>query len=160
MKLYTAHSSWESRHTGCKVIFCPRWAFFNKFLLVRTNFGNDTSFFPKMVTLRSAQYQFEKVLISIISIIIESVMRTSVYNEQSFMTAIEESFRQYKRYGARSTEKLKPIHKHVAETTGKVTSAGLTDAFSKQTANLLKGTLSLQNFYNKIKNYKYYIETK
>ncbi len=39
-----------------------------------------------------------------------------MYNEQKFILAIEESFRQYKLHGARSTAKLVPIHKFVANT--------------------------------------------
>jgi hypothetical protein len=39
-----------------------------------------------------------------------------IYNEKTFITAIEQSFKMYKLYGARSTAKLKPIHKFVADT--------------------------------------------
>jgi hypothetical protein len=39
-----------------------------------------------------------------------------IYNEKEFIKAVELSFRMYKKYGARSTAKLKPIHKFVAET--------------------------------------------
>jgi len=37
-----------------------------------------------------------------------------IYNENEFLRAISLSFRQYKKHGARSTEKLKPIHLYVA----------------------------------------------
>jgi hypothetical protein len=39
-----------------------------------------------------------------------------MYNEKQFIKAIEQSFQMYKLHGARSTEKLKPIHKFVADT--------------------------------------------
>jgi hypothetical protein len=38
-----------------------------------------------------------------------------IFDEVQFLKAIEESFSKYKEYGARSTQKLKPIHKFVAE---------------------------------------------
>lgn len=38
-----------------------------------------------------------------------------MYNEQEFIRSIEESFEMYKKYGARSTKKLIPIHKYMAE---------------------------------------------
>ena len=38
-----------------------------------------------------------------------------IYNEKDFLRAIEQSFKMYKLYGARSTKKLKPIHQFVAE---------------------------------------------
>jgi len=38
-----------------------------------------------------------------------------MFAEKSFIAAVEESFRMYKEHGARSTEKLKPIHKYIAE---------------------------------------------
>lgn len=38
-----------------------------------------------------------------------------IFNEKQFLTAIEESFNAYKEHGARSTEKLKPIHKFIAD---------------------------------------------
>ncbi|MDR1848095.1 MAG: hypothetical protein LBR17_08300 [Bacteroidales bacterium] len=38
-----------------------------------------------------------------------------LYNEKEFITAIEESFKMYKLYGARSTQKLKPLHLYVAK---------------------------------------------
>ncbi|GHT17214.1 hypothetical protein AGMMS4956_20590 [Bacteroidia bacterium] len=38
-----------------------------------------------------------------------------IYNEKQLITAIEQSFKMYKLHGARSTEKLKPIHKFVAD---------------------------------------------
>jgi hypothetical protein len=38
------------------------------------------------------------------------------YNEKNFIKAVEQSFKMYKLHGARSTEKLKPIHKFVADT--------------------------------------------
>ena len=38
------------------------------------------------------------------------------YNEKNFIKAVEQSFKMYKKYGARSTAKLKPIHKFVADT--------------------------------------------
>jgi hypothetical protein len=37
-----------------------------------------------------------------------------MFDEKSFITAVEESFRMYKKRGARSTEKLKPIHRYIA----------------------------------------------
>ena len=37
-----------------------------------------------------------------------------MFTEKSFIAAVEESFRMYKQHGARSTEKLKPIHKYIA----------------------------------------------
>ncbi|MDR0941900.1 MAG: hypothetical protein LBM68_06700 [Bacteroidales bacterium] len=43
-----------------------------------------------------------------------------IYNEKEFLKAIEKSFKAYKIHGARSTEKLKPIHKFVAETIGEI----------------------------------------
>ncbi|KAA6321038.1 hypothetical protein EZS27_029263 [termite gut metagenome] len=39
-----------------------------------------------------------------------------MYNEEQLIKAIEQSFKMYKLYGARSTAKLKPIHKFVADT--------------------------------------------
>ncbi|MDR0768673.1 MAG: hypothetical protein LBE71_02025 [Dysgonamonadaceae bacterium] len=39
------------------------------------------------------------------------------YNEKYFLEAIRDSFKAYKKKGARSTAKLKPIHKFVAEST-------------------------------------------
>ena len=47
-----------------------------------------------------------------------------IYNEKDFIQAIEQSFKMYKLHGARSTEKLKPIHKFVAETLGKIWGKG------------------------------------
>ena len=38
-----------------------------------------------------------------------------MFDEKSFIVAVEESFRMYKEYGARSTEKLKPLHRYVAD---------------------------------------------
>jgi len=38
------------------------------------------------------------------------------YNEQEFLKALEASFIAYKEHGARSTAKLKPIHKLIADT--------------------------------------------
>ncbi|MDR2526845.1 MAG: hypothetical protein LBC92_03160 [Rickettsiales bacterium] len=43
-----------------------------------------------------------------------------VYNESDFIKSIEESFKAYKEKGARSTAKLKPIHKFIAETLAKI----------------------------------------
>ena len=40
------------------------------------------------------------------------------YNETEFLKAIEQSFKMYKLHGARNTEKLKPIHKYIADTLG------------------------------------------
>ena len=37
-----------------------------------------------------------------------------MFIEKSFIVAVEESFRMYKKHGARSTEKLKPIHRYIA----------------------------------------------
>jgi len=42
------------------------------------------------------------------------------YNENNFLKAIEQSFSAYKEKGARSTARLKPIHKFVAETLGEI----------------------------------------
>jgi len=42
------------------------------------------------------------------------------YNENDFIKAIEQSFKMYKLHGARSTAKLKPIHKFIAETLAKI----------------------------------------
>ncbi|GHV17665.1 hypothetical protein AGMMS49938_18560 [Fibrobacterales bacterium] len=39
-----------------------------------------------------------------------------MYSEENFIKAVEQSFKMYKLYGARSTAKLKPIHKFVADT--------------------------------------------
>jgi hypothetical protein len=39
-----------------------------------------------------------------------------IYSEKDFIKAIELSFKAYKEKGARSTAKLKPIHKFVADT--------------------------------------------
>jgi hypothetical protein len=39
-----------------------------------------------------------------------------IYREIDFIKAVEQSFKMYKLYGARSTAKLKPIHKFVADT--------------------------------------------
>ena len=38
-----------------------------------------------------------------------------MFVEKTFIFAVEESFRMYKKHGARSTEKLKPIHRYFAE---------------------------------------------
>jgi hypothetical protein len=43
-----------------------------------------------------------------------------IYNEKDFLKAIENSFEAYKEKGARSTAKLKPIHKFVADTLSKI----------------------------------------
>jgi len=42
------------------------------------------------------------------------------FNEKGFLKALELSFKAYKEKGARSTAKLKPIHKFVAETLAKI----------------------------------------
>lgn len=39
-----------------------------------------------------------------------------IYDQNQFLKAIEASFVAYKKYGARSTQKLRPIHKFVADT--------------------------------------------
>jgi hypothetical protein len=39
-----------------------------------------------------------------------------IYNENNFIKALGQSFKMYKLHGARSTAKLKPIHKFVADT--------------------------------------------
>lgn len=39
-----------------------------------------------------------------------------MYNENNFLKALSQSFQNYLEYGARSTEKLKPIHLFLAET--------------------------------------------
>ena len=38
------------------------------------------------------------------------------YKEQELIKALEAAFKAYKDYGARSTEKLKPLHKYLADT--------------------------------------------
>ncbi|GHT20668.1 hypothetical protein FACS189419_00150 [Planctomycetales bacterium] len=38
-----------------------------------------------------------------------------MFIESVFIVAVEESFRMYKMHGARSTEKLKPLHRHIAD---------------------------------------------
>jgi hypothetical protein len=38
-----------------------------------------------------------------------------MFTEKSFIAAVEESFHMYKKHGARSPEKLKPIHRYVAD---------------------------------------------
>jgi len=43
-----------------------------------------------------------------------------IYNEKDFLKAIENSFQAYKEKGARSTAKLKPIHKFIADTLAKI----------------------------------------
>jgi len=43
-----------------------------------------------------------------------------MYNEKDFIKALEQSFKMYKLHGARSTAKLKPIHKFIAETLAKI----------------------------------------
>jgi hypothetical protein len=45
---------------------------------------------------------------------------TMIYSEQKFIKAVEQSFKMYKLHGARSTEKLKPIHKFVADTLSEI----------------------------------------
>jgi len=47
-------------------------------------------------------------------------MTSLIYNEKEFIKAVELSFKMYKLHGARSTEKLKPIHKFIAETLAKI----------------------------------------
>jgi len=42
------------------------------------------------------------------------------YKEQELIKALESSFKAYKDYGARSTAKLKPLHKFLAETLKKI----------------------------------------
>jgi len=46
------------------------------------------------------------------------------YNEKDFIKAVEQSFKMYKLYGARSTAKLKSIHKFVAETLAEIFGQG------------------------------------
>jgi hypothetical protein len=43
-----------------------------------------------------------------------------MYNEQEFIQSISDSFKKYKEYGARSNEKLKPIHTFLAQTLLKI----------------------------------------
>ena len=43
-----------------------------------------------------------------------------IYNEKDFLKAIEKSFQAYKEKWARSTAKLKPIHRFVADTLAKI----------------------------------------
>lgn len=40
----------------------------------------------------------------------------NMYNEENFIQAISTSFQKYQEFGARSTQKLKPIHKFLADT--------------------------------------------
>ena len=47
-------------------------------------------------------------------------MTSLIYNEKEFIKAVELSFKMYKLHGARSTEKLKPIHKFIAEILAKI----------------------------------------
>jgi hypothetical protein len=47
-----------------------------------------------------------------------------IYNEKKFIKALEQSFKMYKLHGARSTAKLKPIHKFIAETLAKIFGKG------------------------------------
>ena len=47
-------------------------------------------------------------------------MASLMYNERDFIKAVEQSFKMYKLYGARSTAKLKPIHKFIAETLAEI----------------------------------------
>jgi hypothetical protein len=47
-----------------------------------------------------------------------------IYNELNFIKAIEQSFKMYKKYGARSIAKLKPIHKFVANTLAQIFGKG------------------------------------
>ena len=47
-----------------------------------------------------------------------------IYNEKDFIKALEQSFKMYKLHGARSTAKLKPIHKFVADTLAKIFGKG------------------------------------
>jgi hypothetical protein len=47
-----------------------------------------------------------------------------IYNEKEFIKAVEQSFEKYKEKGARSTEKLKPLHKFVADTLATIWSEG------------------------------------
>jgi hypothetical protein len=47
-----------------------------------------------------------------------------VYSETNFLKAIESSFKAYKEKGARSTAKIKPVHKFVAETLEKIWGKG------------------------------------
>jgi hypothetical protein len=42
------------------------------------------------------------------------------YKEQELIKALEASFKAYKEHGARSTKKLKPIHKFIAKTLGEI----------------------------------------
>ena len=39
---------------------------------------------------------------------------SDMFSEKAFTSAVEESFRKYKKHGARSNEKLKPIHRYFA----------------------------------------------
>ena len=47
-------------------------------------------------------------------------MASMIYSEKDFIEAVEQSFKIYKLHGARSTAKLKPIHKFIAETLAKI----------------------------------------
>jgi hypothetical protein len=43
-----------------------------------------------------------------------------MYNEKQFIKAVEQSFKMYKSFGARSTAKLKPIHKFAVDTLSEI----------------------------------------
>jgi len=47
-----------------------------------------------------------------------------IYKDKDFLIAIEQSFKAYKEKGARSTAKLKPVHKFVADTLAKIWGKG------------------------------------
>jgi hypothetical protein len=47
-----------------------------------------------------------------------------MYYESHFIQAISDSFKKYQEFGARSTEKLKPIHKFLAETLQRIFGQG------------------------------------
>jgi hypothetical protein len=51
------------------------------------------------------------------------------YKEQEFIKALEASFKAYKEFGARSTAKLKPIHKFIADTLAKIWGSSFTFHF-------------------------------
>lgn len=46
----------------------------------------------------------------------ETAKQTAMYRENEFLKALSQSFKNYLEYGSRSPEKLKPIHRFLAET--------------------------------------------
>jgi len=63
-----------------------------------------------------------------------------MFDEKSFIAAVEESFRMYKERGARSTEKLKPLHRYVADVMKSIWNGGFEVHYLGQDAKELKVT--------------------